>query len=178
MTALVQDMNKRLMMVMSFGCGILLALCISVGIRLVGSPPGILENPLAYLVGMQVPLFKIDGLAGDSVSPELITDSPYILYFTDSNCRACDATYPSLKKATATLPALIVGLGHREDLASKLKAQDISAPVGYDSTRAVLKTLGISGLPSALLVDKNGIIRQASMGRLSIDRMFSSITGF
>ena len=178
MTVLVQDMNKRLMMVMSFGCGILLALCISVGIRLVGHPPGILENPLAYLIGMQVPVFKIDGLSGNRVSPELMTDSPYILYFTDSNCRACDATYPSLKKATATLPALIVGLGHREDLASKLKVQDISALTGYDSTRAVLKTFGISGLPSALLVDENGIIRQASMGRHSIDRMFSSITGF
>ena len=176
MTALIQNMDRRLMMI-SFGCGILLALCISASIRLVGGLPGILENPLADLVGMQVPIFKLDGLSDKPASPDMMTVSPYILYFTDSDCKACDATYSSSKKVTGILPVFIVGLGQRDVLASKLKAQDISAIVGYDSTRSVLKNFGISGLPSALLVDEDGIIRQASMGRASIDRLFFFLTG-
>ena len=59
-------MNGRLILLMSLGCGLLVALCISVGVRLVsGHPPGIPVNPLAELIGKPMPDFEVASLNGD-----------------------------------------------------------------------------------------------------------------
>ena len=169
-----QNANERLILLMSLGCGLLVALCISVGVRLVsGHPPGISVNPLAELIGKPVPNFEVASLdGGRRISSDAMGDSPYILYFTASDCRGCDETYPVLKMAR--LPAFVIGVGHQQTLAKKLKNHDIVATVGFDSSRAVLKTCGISGVPTALLVNEEGIIREAAMGKPNIARMFAS----
>ena len=171
-----QNTNGRLILLMSLGCGLLVALCLSVGIRLVvGHPPGIPANPLADLIGKPVPDFEINSLDGDHrISSDAMGDSPYILYFTASDCRGCDATYPLLKIASASLPAFVIGVGHQQTLAKKLKNHEIIATVGFDSSRAVLKTCGISGVPTALLVNEEGVVREAAMGKPNIARMFAS----
>jgi peroxiredoxin len=171
-----QNTNGRLILLMSLGCGLLVALCISVGVRLVaGHPPGILVNPLAELIGKPVPDFEVASLDGDrQISSGAIGDSPYILYFTASDCRGCDETYPVLKAASTSLPAFVIGVGHQQTLAKKLKNHEIIATVGFDSSRAVLKTCGISGVPTALLVNEKGIIHEAAMGKPNIARMFAS----
>ncbi len=171
-----QNVSGRLILLMSLGCGLLVALCISVGVRLVaGHPPGIPVNPLAELIGKPVPDFEVDNLNGDHrISSDAIGDSPYILYFTASDCRGCDETYPVLKAASASLPAFVIGVGHQQTLAKKLKNHEIVATVGFDSSRTVFKTCGISGVPAALLVNEEGIIRKVAMGKLNIARMFAS----
>lgn len=171
-----QNMNGRLIFLMSLGCGLLVALCISIGVRLVaGHPPGIPVNPLADLIGKPVPDFEVDSLNGDRlISSNAMGDSPYILYFTASDCRGCDATYPVLKMVSASLPAFVIGVGHQQTLAQKLKNHGIVATVGFDSSRAVLKTCGISGVPTALLINEKGIIREAAMGKSNIASMFAS----
>ena len=170
-----QNANERLIFLMSLGCGLLVALCISVGVRLVaGHPPGIPVNPLAELIGKPVPDFEVASLNGDRrISPDAMGDSPYILYFTASDCRGCDETYPVLKMVPTNLPAFIVGVGHQQTLADKLKNHDIVATVGFDSSRTVLKTCGIIGVPTALLVNEEGIIHSAAMGKPNIARMFA-----
>ena len=169
-----QNVNGRLILLMSLGCGLLVALCISVGVRLVaGHPPGIFVNPLAELIGKPVPDFEVASLNGErQISSDAMGDSPYILYFTASDCRGCDATYPVLKAARASLPAFVIGVGHQQTLTNKLKNHGIVATVGFDSSRAVLKTCGISGVPTALLVNEKGIIREAAMGKSNIASMF------
>lgn len=171
-----QNANGRLILLMSLGCGLLVALCISVGVRLVaGHPPGIPLNPLAELIGKPVPDFGVVSLNGDrQISSNAMGDFPYILYFTASDCRGCDETYPVLKAASTSLPAFVIGVGHQQTLANKLKNHEIVATVGFDSSRAVLKTCGIIGVPTALLVNEEGIIREAAMGKSNIARMFAS----
>ena len=172
----MQNVNGRLILLMSLGCGLLVALCISVGIRLVaGHPPGILVNPLAELIGKPVPDFEVVSLNGEhQISSDAMGNSPYILYFTASDCRGCDATYPLLKMASASLSAFVIGVGHQQTLAKKLKNHEIVATVGFDSSRAVLKTCGIIGVPTALFVNEEGIVRDAAMGKPNIARMFAS----
>ena len=171
-----QNANGRLILLMSLGCGFLVALCLSVGVRLVvGQAPGILVNPLAELIGKPVPNFEVASLDGGRlISSDAMGDSPYILYFTASDCRGCDETYPVLKAASTSLPAFVISVGHQQTLAKKLKNHEIVATVGFDSSRAVLKTCGISGVPTALLVSEEGIIREAAMGKPNIARMFAS----
>lgn len=168
--------NGRLILMMSLGCGLLVSLCISVGIRLVaGHPPGIPVNPLAELIGKPVPDFEVDSLYGDRlISSNAMGDSPYILYFTSSDCRGCDETYPVLKTVSASLPVYVIGVGHQQTLDRKLKDHNIVATVGFDSSRAVLKTCGIIGVPTALLVNEEGIIHNAAMGKPNIARLFAS----
>ena len=171
-----QNANGRLILLMSLGCGLLVALCISVGVRLVaGHAPGIPLNPLADLIGKPVPDFEVASLNGDRrISSDAMGDSPYILYFTASDCRGCDETYPVLKAASTSLPAFVIGVGHQQTLVRKLKNHEIVATVGFDSSRTVLKTCGISGVPTALLVNEKGIIREAAMGKSNIASMFAS----
>ena len=170
-----QNANGRLILLMSLGCGLLVALCISVGIRLVGHAPGIPVNPLAELIGKPVPDFEVASLNEDrQISSDAMGDSPYILYFTASDCRGCDETYPVLKAASTSLPAFVIGVGNQQTLAKKLKNYEIVATVGFDSSRAVLKTCGIIGVPTALLVNNEGIVREAAMGKLDIASMFAS----
>ena len=171
-----QNVSGRLILLMSLGCGLLVALCISVGVRLVaGHPPGILVNPLAELIGKPVPDFEVASLNGDHrISSNSMGDSPYILYFTASDCRGCDETYPVLKAASTSLPAFVIGVGHQQTLDKKLKNHEIIATVGFDSSRAVLKTCGIIGVPTALFVNEEGIVRDAAMGKPNIAHMFAS----
>lgn len=171
-----QNVNGRLILLMSLGCGLLVALCISLGIRLVvGHAPGIPVNPLAELIGKPVPDFEVASIDGDrQISSDAMGDAPYILYFTASDCRGCDVTYPVLKMASANMPTFIIGVGHQQTLVKKLKNHEIIATVGFDSSRAVLKTCDIIGVPTALLVNEEGIIRKAAMGKPNIANMFAS----
>ena len=123
-----QNVSGRLILLMSLGCGLLVALCISVGIRLVaGHPPGILVNPLADLIGKPVPDFEVSSLNGEhQISSDAMGDSPYILYFTASDCRGCDETYPVLKAASTNLPAFVIGVGHQRTLAKNSKTTKLS----------------------------------------------------
>ena len=77
-------------------------------------------------------------------------------------------------RRNSKIPLLIVGIGSRANLEKVIKAHGITAVVGYDSTRASLRSMGIFGVPSALLVDEAGVIHQAATGPENIFRMFSS----
>ena len=171
-TARVSDRNLKLAMTLS--CGALAALCVSLGIRFFGHPPGLQVDPLAGLLGTKVPRFEISGLDLGEVSSDSMGGDPYVLYFTSTDCDACDSAYPILKNTNSKIPLLIVGIGSRANLGKVIKAHGITAVVGYDSTRALLRSMGIFGVPSALLVDEAGVIHQAATGPENILRMFSS----
>lgn len=173
-TARVSDRNLKLAMTLT--CGALAALCVSLGVRLFGHPPGLQVDPLADLLGTKVPRFEISGLDLGEVSPDSMGGDPYVLYFTSTDCDACDSTYPILKNASSKIPLLIVGIGSRVSLRKVIDAHGITAAVGYDSTRATLRSLEIYGVPSAMLVDEAGVIRQAATGPENISRMFSSFS--
>ncbi|MCE2441186.1 MAG: TlpA family protein disulfide reductase [Candidatus Latescibacteria bacterium] len=170
--AKIDDGNLK--MVMTVTCGALAALCVSLGVRFFGHPPGLRVDPLGGLLGTEVPHFEISGLDFGEVSPDSMGGDPYILYFTSTDCDACDSAYPILQNADSKIPLLIVGIGSRANLRKVIKAHGITAVVGYDSTRAALRSLGIYGVPSALFVDEAGIFRQAATGPENIFRMFSS----
>lgn len=164
----------NLKLAMTLTCGVLVALCVSLGVRSFGHPPGLRVDPLDGLVGREVPHFEISGLDFDNVSPDSMSGDAYVLYFTSTDCDACDSAYPILRNADSKIPLLIVGIGSRANLEKAIKTHGINAVVGYDSTRAALRSMGIFGVPSALLVDQAGIIHQAATGPENILRMFSS----
>ena len=174
MSVTARESDRNLKLAMTLACGALAALCVSLGVRFFGHPPGLQVDPLANLLGTRVPRFEISGLDSGNVSTDSMGGDPYVLYFTSTDCDACDSAYPILKNTKSKIPLLIVGIGSRANLGKAIDAHGVTAVVGYDSTRATLRSLGIYGVPSAVLVDEAGVIRQAATGPASISRMFSS----
>ena len=95
----------------------------------------------------------------------------WLLYFTDSGSEACDVAYPILKKVAEYVPVTVVGLGERTQLSNKMAQHGITAMVGYDSLRSVPPLYQADIFPSAMLIDSEGIVRQAAIGSNGIERM-------
>lgn len=155
--------------------GVLVALAIGVGVRLeTGSPPGIPPKPFAHLLGKPAPSFEIEGLGSQPVSLQSANGADaWLLFFTDSACKACDATYLSLEKAARRLPVIIIGTGDRQLLKVKLIQNNISATAGYDSLQIVKQRYQIKGFPSVLLINKQGVVQKAGVGTQSIEEVMA-----
>ena len=167
-----------MVMPLSVAGGLLLALCISLAVRLeTGYPPGIVPEPFAHLLGQPAPGFEITGLRDDLVSLHTLTSAakesgkPGMLFFTNSACSACDATYPALGKAATQLPVLVVGVGVEKDLRTKLAQHGIAASAGFDAGAEVGKSYDVQAHPSALLIDSDGVVFTAATGVRSVDRI-------
>ena len=167
-----------MVMPLSVAGGLLLALCISLAVRLeTGYPPGIVPKPFAHLLGQPALGFEITGLGEGLVALHTLTSAakdrgePGLLFFTNSACSACDATYPALEKAATQLPVLVVGVGVEEDLRTKLAQHGIAASAGFDEGAGVGESYGVQAHPSALLIDADGVVLTAAIGVQSVDRI-------
>jgi peroxiredoxin len=156
--------------------GLFLALCIGVGVRLQnGHPPGLPPNPFAHLLDRSAPSFQLEGLEGEPVSLERNgAKGAQVLFFTDSGCRACDATYGALAEAARQVPVLIVGVGDRQQLKDKLAQNKIGAPAGFDSLRTTWALYGIRGTPTTLLIDAQGVVRRAGLGTQGVREVMAA----
>ena len=101
-----------MVLILSALCGVLMALCISLMVRLdSGYPPALKPQPFAALLEMPAPGFALPGLNGETITlphpgaPGLgERPGSSLIFFTDSACKACDATYPSVRQAAEKLP--------------------------------------------------------------------------
>ena len=174
----LRDTIDNPVLLLSLVAGVLLSLCIGVVARIeTGSPPGFSPKPFAHLLGKPAPPFEIEGVDGTSVTLESTKRGDVkVLLFTDSMCKACDVTYPSLKKAAMRLPVLVVGIGDRRELEEKL--QDVPVVIGFDSVRAVVRSYQVRTFPSALLIDQHGIVLHAARGTRSVNRVVAAWDGW
>ena len=166
-----------MMLPLSVVAGVLVALCIGIGVRLeTGAPPGLIPTPFAHLLGKPAPAFELDGTHGEPVSLRSADGADaWLLFFTDTGCGACKAAYPSLKRAADQLPVVVVGIGDRQQLESRLGP--VAVAVGYDSLHTVQERYQVRGLPSALLIDKQGVVQQAATGSKSVDQVLAAWNG-
>lgn len=156
---------------LSLAAGILLALCIGVGVRLNKERlPSQHFHYYDHLLDKPAPSFEIEGLNGGRVSSQKDAKA-WLLYFTDSGSEVCDAAYPTLKKVAQYVPVTVVGLGDRTQLSDKMAQHGITAMVGYDSLRSVPPLYQADVFPSAMLIDSEGIVRQAAIGSNGIERI-------
>ena len=154
--------------------GLLLALCIGIGARLeTGAPPGLPPKPFAHLLGRQAPDFTLPGLGGETVSLSSAggADS-WLLYFTDAACGACKAAYPLVARAAGVLPVVAVATGDPDLLQANLGGR--TAAIGHDEEQTVHRLYEVRGVPSALLIDRQGVVRHAATGSGSITEVLGA----
>ena len=159
--------------------GVLLASLVAVAARLeTGYPPGVTPRPFARLIGQPAPAFALDGLQGGTVSSD---DAPagrsWLLFFADATCRACDATYPALARASQRFPVIVIGVGDRSVLEEKLGPYGLVSAAGHDSLREVNQAYGVAGYPSVLLIDAQGIVRKGAVGTQGLAQVLAPPAG-
>ena len=154
--------------------GLLLALCIGIGARLeTGAPPGLPPKPFAHLLGRQAPDFTLPGLGGGAVSLASARGADaWVLYFTDAACGACKAAYPLVARVAGVLPIVAVATGDPDLLEANLGEN--TAMIGHDEQQSVHRLYDVRGVPSALLIDRGGLVRHAATGSRSITEVLAA----
>ena len=159
--------------------GVLLASLVAVAARYeTGFPPGITPPPFARLIGQPAPAFALDGLRGGTVSSDKApAGRSWLLFFADATCRACDATYPALARATERYPVIVIGAGDPSVLEGKLTPYGLVSAAGHDSLREVNQAYGVAGYPSVLLIDAQGIVRKGAVGTQGLAQVLAPPAG-
>jgi len=142
----------------------------------VGRAPGVPWEPLSQLVGQPAPPFEATDLDGEPLAvPGTAAATELLLFFSDSGCSACDATYPALRAASEANPVLLIGAGDRQDLRLKVEEQAIQARVVYDSTYTLGALYQVVGLPAAVLLDSSGTVRAAASGLPRVSELLATM---
>ena len=159
---------------LSAAAGLLLALCIGIGARLeTGAPPGLPLKPFAHLLGRQAPDFTLPGLGGEAVSLASAGGADaWLLYFTDAACGACKAAYPAVAVAAKELPVVAVATGAPDRLEANIG--EATFAIGHDQGHSVHRLYDVRGVPSALLIDRRGMVRHAATGSRSITEVLAA----
>ena len=123
------------------------------------------------LVGRFAPdLRGVHGVGG--VFPKSLSDlrgHVVVLDFWATWCGPCRMAMPKLGALQARygaqgLSVLGVSSEKQEDVAVFVQRTAVSYPVGVDTDAATTRSYGISSLPTLILVDKRGIVREVSVG--------------
>ncbi len=135
---------------------------------------GAAEQPSS--IGKPAPDFSLSDLAGNSVTLADFAGEPTAVVFWNPGCGFCRKMLDDLKSWETGRPAgspraLVVSTG----TVDANKEQGIASTVVLDEGFATGRAFGVSGTPSAVLVDENGLI--ASAPAVGGPRVMALLTG-
>jgi thiol-disulfide isomerase/thioredoxin len=114
-------------------------------------------GPSGLAVGAPAPAVELPSMSGETVRLSDFRGSPTLLLFWNPGCGFCQGMLEDLKRWQAAPPPgapklLVISMG---DVESN-RAQGIAAPVLLDGGFQVGPRFGVSGTPSAVLIDAEG----------------------
>ena len=137
--------------------------------RPVETPAPRLDVPVGSRVGMRAPGFTLPTLDDDLINLSNYLGTPVILEFWSSACNGCRTSMPhleSLRQRFAPLGLVVIALSVDP---SPRNAQDFLSRGGYTefvalremnpSNKITMRTYGVSWIPHAFFIDRQGIIR-------------------
>ncbi len=118
-----------------------------------------------------------DAVGGESVALSQLRGQPIVLNFWAGLCPPCRAEMPEFQAFSDEYAGrvLVVGvdlgqffsLGSQEDAANLLKELSVSYPAGYTDDAAVVRELGVLGLPATLFITADGRLHRKWVSILS-----------
>jgi peroxiredoxin/uncharacterized membrane protein YphA (DoxX/SURF4 family) len=133
-------------------------------------------EPADPRIGEPAPEIRLRDLEGEHVSLEDFRGEEVLVLFCSPGCGFCQDMMPDLKEWEAAPPAgaprlLVVS----DETVEENRAMGISSPVVLDDTYAVWDAFGVTGTPSAVLVDAEGrIASRMVMGSVAVLELIRS----
>ena len=136
--------------------------------------PSILEEekPLSPLLGKEAPLFELKGLDGQTVVnlADHLGKDVVVLDFWATWCPPCVRALPIIDQVTAQFKdkgVVFYALDQEEDadtVANFLANRGIQPPVLLDSESAAANSYGVRGLPTSVIIGKDGTVQVFHVG--------------
>jgi len=134
------------------------------------SPPGISPPATGTGIGNLAPDFELQSLDGQTFSLSNMQGKPVLLNFWATWCGPCRFEMPLLQEiyeeySGKGLVLVTVDIGESPSQVEKsLQSQGLSLPVLLDTRAKVATTYNVSGIPTTLFIDKDGIIKDKKIG--------------
>jgi DsbE subfamily thiol:disulfide oxidoreductase len=128
---------------------------------------------LGVQLGQRAPDFSLQTLAGQSVNLSALRGQPVLLNFWASWCPPCRQEIPALQAAYlryAPRGVALLGINIKEDAKTAEQfaaSMAFTYPVALDSDGALSERYQVQGIPTTLVLDAQGIVRQRHVGPLT-----------
>ena len=139
------------------------------------TPVNDLEARTLAWIGKPAPDFQVTGLNGEALSLEQYRGQVVLLDFWATWCGPCIVEMPKVKKTYQTYKDQkfqIIGISldrSKEPLAAYIEKEGIAWRNYWDQDRSIRTLYGVQAIPTAFLIDSEGIIRKASLGGFDVE---------
>ena len=126
-------------------------------------------------IGKPAPDFQVTNLKGETLSLEEYRGQVVLLDFWATWCGPCITEMPKIKKTYEKYKDQqfqIIGISldrSKEPLETYIEAEKLAWIHYWDESREIRTLYGVWGIPSAFLIDGEGIIRKASLGGFDVE---------
>ena len=126
-------------------------------------------------IGKPAPDFQVTDLKGEVLSLEKYRGQVVLLDFWATWCGPCIAEMPKVKKTYEKYKDQnfqIIGISldqSEEPLAAYIEKEELAWKHYWDESREIRTLYGVWGIPSAFLIDGEGVIRKASLGGFDVE---------
>ena len=126
-------------------------------------------------IGKPAPNFQVTDLKGETLSLEKYRGQVVLLDFWATWCGPCITEMPKIKKTYAQYKDQqfqIIGISldtSREPLETYIEKEGLEWVQYWDESGEIRTLYGVWGIPSAFLIDGEGIIRKASLGGFDVE---------
>ena len=131
------------------------------------------------LTGLVAADFQLKSVSGEAVRLSDLRGSVVVLDFWATWCGPCRQELPIVEKLRTEFAGKVQFLGINDEdkgtVAGFLKKYDYQLSVLMDSRRDVHRQYGISGIPTVIVIDRGGVIRQHYVGGPSEDALRKAI---
>jgi thiol-disulfide isomerase/thioredoxin len=133
-------------------------------------------GPAGQVVGTRLPPVVVQGDDGGVLRLDRFRGRPMLVNLWATWCGPCRREMPALQRlAQAEAGRLaVVAIDQREDPAvvrAYARRFGVTFPIGIDDGQQLATELHLIGLPSSVLVDRDGVIRAAVDGEMTYDEM-------
>ena len=137
------------------------------------------QEPRMTLTGLAAADFQLKSVAGEAVRLSDLRGSVVVLDFWDTWCGPCRRELPIVERLRVEFAGKVQFLGINDEdkstVASFLKKNDYQLPVLMDNRRDVHRQYGVRAVPTLLVIDRRGVIRQHYVGGPSEDALRRAI---